>query len=38
MRPRIGCSPCGSSKVANGTQTRSIQPLSIAGWLYHQVG
>ena len=38
IRPWIGCRPFGSSKVTCGTHTRSIQPLSIAGRLYHQVG
>ena len=38
IRPFTGCRPCGRSNVANGTQTRSIQPLSMAGRLYHQVG
>jgi len=38
ISPLIGARPVGSSKVTNGTHTRSIQPLSIAGRLYHQVG
>ena len=36
-RPR-GFGPSGMRKVACGTQTRSSQPLIIAGGPYHQVG